>query len=213
MQGCWQEIVSGWNHKDSKRKKIIRKHLLKDKAKVLIRNGYYKDFDVNIKIEGISKFEISSKELYPENFKESMIAEVCYIRIYVYDIDHPHDGYYKYRIAYFDKRHWIDIYTGEIYLSGAKVSFLYSKEIKLNVPDNRIRVRKIGEAQIFIYNKPIPVDYPHIFGFWSTKCRKYVQKRVNKSNRLKTKAYIIKQDWDKEIKQNDLSKSIAWAVW
>jgi hypothetical protein len=37
VQGLWKNDVSGWNHKDTKRKKQTRKNFLKDKAKAVYR--------------------------------------------------------------------------------------------------------------------------------------------------------------------------------
>ena len=37
MQGKWKNNVGGWNHKDSKRKKQTRNHLLKDRGLYLSR--------------------------------------------------------------------------------------------------------------------------------------------------------------------------------
>jgi hypothetical protein len=37
MQGQWKNYVSGWNHKDTRRKKQTRKNFLKDKAKAVYR--------------------------------------------------------------------------------------------------------------------------------------------------------------------------------
>lgn len=36
MNGLWKETVGGWNHKDSKRKRQTRKHLLRDKGRALL---------------------------------------------------------------------------------------------------------------------------------------------------------------------------------
>lgn len=41
MQGLWKEKISGWNHKDTKRKKWTRKHYIKEKGKF-----YLKEFDI-----------------------------------------------------------------------------------------------------------------------------------------------------------------------
>ena len=44
MKGLWKESVSGWNHKDSKRKKQNRKHTLKDNGLYIVKtfDGYRK---------------------------------------------------------------------------------------------------------------------------------------------------------------------------
>jgi hypothetical protein len=64
-----------------------------------------------------------------------------------------------------------------------------------------------------MYGKPLCVDVFNMYGFYSTKRRKYAQKVVNKAERRFVKTFIKNGDWDKPIKTNSLSKSIAWEVY
>ena len=41
MNGLWKEELSGWNHKNSRRKKRIRKHHIRDKYKLIIKSINY----------------------------------------------------------------------------------------------------------------------------------------------------------------------------
>ncbi len=38
MNGLWKEELSGWNHKNSRRKKRTRKHYIRDNRSIILKN-------------------------------------------------------------------------------------------------------------------------------------------------------------------------------
>ena len=66
---------------------------------------------------------------------------------------------------------------------------------------------------IYIYGKPLPINWSNQYGFWSTKSRKPAAKMANRIGRAKCKEWIHNADWDTPIKNYALEKSIAWEIW
>ena len=65
MKGSWKNNISGWNHKDSKRKKQTRKHQLRDNGKAIynIFNSWKKD---------------KNRECSPEVFRNEVEMQIEY---------------------------------------------------------------------------------------------------------------------------------------
>ena len=85
MNGLWKETVGGWNHKDSKRKRQTRKHLLRDKGRALLntydsyrrRGSRREDVDI-FRTEGVVEMETireNKSPIYESNVKK---YSVCY---------------------------------------------------------------------------------------------------------------------------------------
>lgn len=84
MNGLWKETVSGWNHKDSKRKRQTRKHTLRDKGRAIL-NTY-------------DSFRSESKKENANIFREEGIVEV----VSVYENKSPiyESNVKKYSVSY-----------------------------------------------------------------------------------------------------------------
>lgn len=84
MNGLWKETVSGWNHKDSKRKRQTRKHTLRDKGRAIL-NTY-------------DSFGSGSKKENANIFREEGIVEV----VSVYENKSPiyESNVRKYSVSY-----------------------------------------------------------------------------------------------------------------
>lgn len=225
MQGTWKENISGWNQKDSKRKKQSRKHTLKDKAKTLIKKFKYKNIKNKvIWDEGGVEFIKDSSCFKQSGWVESWKVEVeTYIGKYKFywNSDYFQNRYsYSVRTAYWNNG-WFDDYDNTP-ISGPgvkvkKLNFLYKEEIKYDTPIEikpyrGYRSTAATKETVFIYGKPICVDYWNKYRFWSTKRRKYGQQLVNRKERSAIRDWVKKEDWESEIPTNDLTKSIAWLV-
>lgn len=81
------------------------------------------------------------------------------------------------------------------------------------IGNEQFLTRVHDRERLFAYGKPLSVNFWHEFGFWSTKARKYAQKKAHHMDRQNIRTYISKGEWDKEIKTHALSKSIAWEVY
>lgn len=84
MNGLWKETVSGWNHKDSKRKRQTRKHTLRDKGRALL-NTY-------------DSFRRGSRKENADIFREEGVVEV----VTVYENKSPvyESNVKKYSVCY-----------------------------------------------------------------------------------------------------------------
>jgi hypothetical protein len=160
----------------------------------------------------------NKKELYVDVWN---IDVDNYIRPNDCNFQYEYDGFFdgNNRTAFEYHRNWYDIYTHEP-IEGKiktlnKIDTIYIdwdvKEPKM-VENTYFMIPSTTET-IFLYNKPLPVDWNKIFGFWSTKARKYAQKKVNKRDRQRVREYISRKDWDKDVKTHALSKSIAWEIY
>ena len=220
MQGTWKEKVGGWNHKDTKRKKQTRKHILKDKVKPLIKKFYYddKEFEDTIRYETIIEYKADKAVYKNSGFVEYWkIEKLTKVGNQVFG-DYLEPIYNRTKMdAYLENGIWYNVYTNEI-INGyiEKIAFLYKEEKVFNKP----KLINCGYSRnyimcynIFIYNKPLGEDWHNQYGFWSTKARKHVQKLVNARDRANTREYINRGDWDKDVKTHALSKSIAWEIY
>jgi len=226
MQGTWKENIQGWNTKDSKRKKQSRKHTLKDRAKWHIKHTRWNrnQDSAATYVEGSSK-----KEIYLVENRRQFKVEVWTIDVDNYDYKKTlksirfrrvPEGFFKgnTKIAYEWRGFWYDYYTAKPYRGLIK---------KLNKIDEEFvewdkHIPKYEEVEfelgaevetIYLYNKPIPVDYYNMFGFYTTRRRKFVQKMVNKMDRARVREWVSRENWDTEIKTHALSKSIAWEIY
>jgi len=226
MNGTWKENVGGY-HKDCKRKKQSRKHTLKDKAKWHIRHsgiGYRNTIPKNTptKIEGdvviTPRKILRKKELYVDVYVIN-VDDYNYIEILGEDFCVPPQGFFegKTKIAFKYNNNYFDIYTKEIIIGLIKpLSKIDTIYLDWDEEDTYIteRVYKPSiKETIFLYGKPLPKKYWNIFGFWTTKARKYAQNKAHRMDRRNTKTFIKKGDWDAEIKTHCLSKSIAWEIY
>jgi hypothetical protein len=239
MNGLWKENVSGWNHKDTRRKKQSRKHYIKDKGKAIYlkfgRNGKH-TADKNVfRIE--NEQEIIYNPYHYMDIKK--YAEVFNIEIVYYELDDngledknkpvfknlnvyidPNKNYYN-DVFYEEKsRKELDDYLGLIFLqryeiiskkpTGRKIETNW-KEIK-----DAYDVDKIysfwSTEKTYMYNTLIPGWKVDTF-FDDGKRRKIAQKKAHHKDRQNLRKYLKEGDWDKEIKTHYLSKSIAWEVY
>lgn len=206
MKGLWKENLGSWNHKDTKRKKQTRKHTLKDNIKVLIKEeiNYYKEGECEL---------VLPKPVY----EDCGVVEVWNVMFskyeYFFDYSKPRRAYYIPQLG------WFDDYTNnsidkpfhkKVELVGKKF-VKYPRPIKVK-SGYRKNILTFG-GEVFLYGKPLPVDYWRMFGFRSTRRRKWIQRYVNKKERRAVRDWVTKADWNREIPTHSLSKSIAWMVW
>jgi len=88
-----------------------------------------------------------------------------------------------------------------------------NKYIAKAMGNKQCLTRVFDREKLFAYGKPLSNNFWHEFGFWSTKARKYAQKKAHRMDRANVRAYIAKGDWDATIKTHATSKSIAWEVY
>ena len=69
------------------------------------------------------------------------------------------------------------------------------------------------ENSIYIYGKPLPTDFFHMYGFYSTRRKKFVKRFANRRTRLRIKEWLIKGDYDTTHKNHSLEKSILWEIY
>jgi len=227
MNGTWKENIAGWNLKDCKRKKQTRKHTLKDKAKWHIKHS-----DIGWKAKkGSSRTKIEGAiEYIPDTVK---VKKELYVPVFVVDVDNYNytetlgddyrvkpEGFFEgnNRTAFRYRNAWYDIYTYEkiegIIKPLNEIDTIYLPwDENLQDTEDRSYYRASTTETVFLYGKPLPVDFWKIFGFWSTKGRKYAQKKANRADRMAIKTWLGNKDISKEIKTHALSKSIAWEIW
>lgn len=227
MNGTWKENISGYDRKSNFRKKHTRKHTLNDKAKWHIKNETYsnssqKDTGV-CRIEG----EVEITQNMVKN-KKQLYVDVWTIDVDNYDrskcnvflsdiIQGCFEGNIK--TAFNHHGRWYDIYTYE-FICGSVKELNKIDTIYLDWDESLPEmVRERGYCStssneiIYLYGKPLPVDWHNIFGFWSTKGRGYAQKKVNSMDRQRVRNYIARENWDEDVKTHSLSKSIAWEIY
>jgi len=229
MNGTWKENISGYDRKGNKRRKQSRKHTLKDKAKWHIKHTIYSK-QTNNKLSNKTYIE-GNVEFIPamvKNHKE------LYVDVWTVDVDNydysktldeycflPPAGYFEgnNKIAFEYNNAWYDIYT-HTYIKGIIKPLNKIDTIYLNWDENKPKIVEYKgycgvdtKETIYLYNKPLSVKFWNIYGFYSTKARKYAQKKVNHIDRQNVRTYISESNWDKEIKTHALSKSIAWEIY
>jgi len=102
----------------------------------------------------------------------------------------------------------------DIIFNSEKDCFItYRNVMKQPMSNEKVITRAFDREKIFAYGKPLNVNFWNEFGFWSTKARKYAQKRAHKADRKNVRNYISNGDWDSTIKTHALSKSIAWEIY
>jgi len=226
MNGTWKENVAGYS-KDNRRKKQTRKHTLKDVAKWHIRHsdaGYRKKKTTpSIRVEGGIETTLAKVPVKKE----------LYVSVYIVDVDNydyelkADAGIFGVAHGFFEgnnktafkyKNRFYDYYTKEPIEGIVKVLNLVDT-MYLDWDEGETKYERDGWCSasstetLFLYGKPLPVDYWNIFGFWSTKGRKYAQKKANRADRMAIKTWIENKDISKEVKTHALSKSIAWEIY
>ena len=227
MKGTWKENVGGYA-KDNKRKKQSRKHSLNDSAKWHINHS--KEWRIKErKISSAIRIE-GAIEIIPDTVK---VKKELYVKLYKVDVDN-YDyeksdylggilpaGFFEgnVKLAFKYKNRYYDFYTKEVMegvispLSWIDTIYLdWDESLPKEKKDRSYWSRADSTETLHLWGKPLPVDYWCIFGCYSTKRRKYAQKKVNGIDRMNVKTFIRSADWDKEIRTHALSKSIAWEI-
>ena len=213
MQGIWKENISGYT-KDSKRKKQSRKHTLKDKAKWHIKHTQYSRKG---KCESNKTFVEGDILVVPDQIKQhkELYINICLISVIYDTFDF---SYSKIKLVFQYRNDYYDFYTKELItrstdlLTVLDIMYLDWDE-DLELIDRPGYYGSSTRETLFLYGRPLPVDYWNMFGFYSTKDRKIAQKKANSMDRQRVREYISKFDWDAEIKTHALSKSILWEIW
>ena len=207
MQGKWKNNVGGWNHKDSKRKKQTRNHLLKDRGLYLSRK----------EPEEVVRFE-SDVEIVQDTITKHGESKTIYkIRIDKYGEEYServawYYGHIKYNPEWYDaytgKRIYTWVHQGISIIGVAWQEYTHFKEPRVHGLGYRGVYTK---TLMFIYNKPVQ-DWKRWTFYGDGKRRKYAQNQANSMDRQKLRTWINKKDWDSEMKTHVLSKSVAWEV-
>jgi hypothetical protein len=240
MNGLWKENISGWNNKDTKRKKQTRKHYLRDKGR-LINNNFGRFSKKNLKNDSIYRVENEQEILY--NRYESMdikkYAEVFKISLVYYELD---ENYIEDKNREVHKELYVYTDPNEYHYSKVFYEETSKKELneylglyftqKYNITEIKETGRKVETdweilkekydidtthlfwttEKIFMYNKPLS-DWKLNSFYCDGKRRKYAQKIAHSKDRQNLRYWLSKEDWDAEIKTHALSKSILWEVW
>ncbi len=218
MNGTWKDDVSGWNNKDTRRKKQTRKTYLKDRGLYLSRKEPL----------GIVRYESTVEHIEEEyKYKRSGFVETWKIEVetFVRSITNWNSIFVQnicstnIRTAYNFNGVWYDEYTNEI-IKGTvkKLDFLWKKEIEIDQPKkvpkrrNWVWSRYSSSNKMFINNKPVESWFRWTW-YDDGKRRKVAQKIANSKDKTALRNWIAKEDWDAEIKTHALSKSIAWEVY
>jgi len=220
MKGLWKENISGWNSKNTKRKKQTRKHTLKDNGRI-INNLFNKKslktkkiFRIENKVENIMTYG----EYYPKQYKEIKSVKTYYINWYGKEYE-----------AYKFKDIWYDINTNKE-IKPFKISQwdeymkqpIIVKYIDTYDFDDEIGRNKANKKhdficgnynqKEFIYDKILP-SWKKMTFYNNGKRRKFAQKKANRRDRQYIKKWINNSDFDAEIKTHDLSKSILYEIY
>jgi len=220
MQGIWKENISGYNKKGFKRKKFSRKHTLKDKAKWHITNcDARKGKAISNRTKWENKYEFigqkvkTEREIFVDVYKIKVLGSIEGV-----DCSFIEKETKKTRIAFSYRDHWYDFYTKELINKCVK-ELVKIETMYINWDQNKDKYRNLrffsygNKDRLFLYGKPLVVDYYNTYGFYSTKDRIYAQTRANRMDRRRIKIWIDNRDYDKEVKTHALSKTIAWEIW
>ena len=223
MKGEWKNSVSGWNHKDSKRKKQTHNHRLKDNGRFIYHafNGWKSKRKASpeiFRIENEVEKIMTYGEAYPDRYKEIKTVEAYYIY-----------WYSKKYEAYNFKGTWYDLETYEEirpFKSSEWDDYMVEPTIGRHIGTYEFDDTKGRESanrthdfisgnynqNEFMYGKPLPKWKWKTF-YGDGKRRKYAQNRANRMDRRYIKEWINGHDISKPLKTHALSKSIAWEIW
>lgn len=227
MHGTWKENIDGYDRKGNRRKRHTSKHTLNDKAMWHIKNETYnRKNSIDTGAARVEGGVIVTQDMVKN--KKHLYVDVWTVDVDNYDrnecgvsigdiIDGCFEGNTKTAFNY--RGGWYDIYTQEPIqgcvkeLNKIDTIYLDWDESLPDIVEKRGYYGYSTEETIYLYNKPLPVDWHNIFGFWSTKARKYAQKKVNHMDRQRVRDYLAIGDWDEDVKTHSLSKSIAWEIY
>lgn len=216
MKGLWQTKLSGYNHKNTYRKKNTRKHLIKDNIKsILYKDKHIKSSTLkNTKDDYEIVFDKVKQEYIP------IIVKVFKERRF------KHNGYEIYLRkktieAIKHKYKLYDIYTKKelnfkdyIIVDSVNSVSTCNSINNIVLPTKSNNVRGISDKR-YLYGRPLNPNWDNIYGFWNTRRKKFIRLKANRQNRKFGKEYCrnIVHNENYVLKTNYLSKSIAYEVW
>ena len=206
MNGKWKSDVSGWNHKDSRRKKQTRNSILKDRGLYFSR----KEPKESVRLESEVEFIEDTIVKYGESKS-----------IYKIKINKSYNGEHSFRKAWYygsgSHKEWYDAITNQpIHGWGHQIEIVeelwqeYTHYQKPRVYSSGYR-GLYTKSQMFLYDKPVQ-NWKRWTFYGDGKRRKYAQKYANSMDRNNLRTWITRGDWDLEMKTHALSKSVAWEV-
>lgn len=215
MKGLWKEELSGWNHKDSKRKRQNRNHTIKDNLNEL-KKSLNSDY-INNKNISKNELEIIS---YKDNYSNYIILNKN-ITLYLLDITYRDrknkikniifKGFFigynnKTIIDHKTKKEFCDLYNLNCnyniidikivkelgYIKNLSLDLIELKD-KFNGYKKNIKYKNTNIDNFFINKKLIHYRY-------DPKTKKNLQNFTNRTNRCKVKNFIKNGNFENEQK-------------
>lgn len=229
MKGLWKTKVSGYK-KDNKRKRTTFKHVLKDNKDVLLKRfnrGRLNHSNVvkeeeTIIIENKKEIKYRQKEirfgdLFFYNLKSNFSFDQVFFEydgsLYTRHFEKIED----FKIIKFPS--FFNDFIGICKYENKEYKFIftekgnpvenYFKNPIISISNSSKKIT-LNYGTTFIYNKPfLESEYGYIRHY----TKKYYARYVNKSNRVFLRNWFSNFDFDKEIKMNDNTLSIARLVY
>ncbi len=235
MNGLWKESVSGWNHKDQRRKKQTRKNTLRDKSLAILQDSY-NDRNKITKVENAQTITYTGSRWgrlfpLPKTVNIKKISFRIPLKNDEYDVK---KGSYVTIKAYYKgseyNGEWLEASTNENIRDFFNLGMLqriniydifeseetYGKKI-LDWTDEiekrkKIIVRDFLTTQNeFVYDKPFPKWLKWTMYTESSR-RKWAHKFTTGQTRASIRDWISEGDWDAERQIPYGEISYAWIV-
>lgn len=211
MQGLWKENVSVWNNKDTRRKKVNRKHYLKDKGNsIRWRNSSYNRHSKKVQPEvfSVDEYEIvgTNAELNPTRYKNiKYFIEVWNITWYgksyqAYNWnDKWYDSWTHIEIKPYVPTNWYEkmFYDASLRKHSIVDIIPVTWDKRIEEKDKMTSSSFYGcyNSKEFIYGKLLKWGDIKYYGYKN----KYTQKFTNSSERGKIKNLIFKEFWKEDL--------------
>jgi hypothetical protein len=239
MRGLWKENLGGWNKKDSKRKKQTRRQTIRDTGRIVLKifNGrnatkqdpdiFFVDNDRILVYKKNQKKIITKTDLYrlTVSYSKSRFNKENSLQYIVfYGYINPNESIFsKDRIIeyttglnakdFIKLKHGIDVFINNFSTDSTNQTVLINidKYVQLRNLVIEDRFHPLYKEELFLYGTKIErymIDTLYNDG----KRRKIAQKIVNSTDRAIIRDWLIKSDWDANIRTHCGSKTIAWMI-
>lgn len=230
MQGLWKESLSGWNHKNSYRKKTTRKNTLRDKARVILQDYKKKSITKTENAQIITytgsrwgrvfplpktaniykiSYRIPKKNDEYDELKGSYVTIKAYYKgssyngkWYEADTNKSIKDYHD--LTFLQNILILNIYVNEEVIGNKVLD--WSEEIenrkKVYIQDFHTTQRE------FVYNLPLP----YLKLYTKSTRRKWAHRYVTGKTRASVRSWIDCGDWDAERTIPWGEISYAWII-
>ena len=238
MNGLWKEELSGWNHKDQRRKKQTRKNTLRDKSLAILQDSYNNKNKINriTKVENSQTITFTGSRwgrIFPLP-KTANIKKISFripLKNDEYDVS---KGSYVTIKAYYKgfeyNGEWLEVDTNENIRDFFNIGMLQ----RINIRDIFVSEETYGKKVLdwteeiekrkkviirdfittqneFAYNKPLP-KYLKWSMFTESSRRKWAHKYTVRQTRASVRNWLAKRDYDAERKIPYGEISYSWIV-